>query len=51
MKYYMTCPYCGANLDPGESCDCEKTHKGSEKQKQEVKRNWKIGRTKHGHQN
>lgn len=21
--YYQTCPYCGANLDPGESCDCE----------------------------
>lgn len=23
-KYYWTCPYCGANLDPGESCDCKK---------------------------
>lgn len=22
--YYHTCPYCGANLDPGESCDCQK---------------------------
>lgn len=22
MAYYRTCPYCGANLDPGESCDC-----------------------------
>lgn len=21
--YYWTCPKCGANLDPGESCDCE----------------------------
>lgn len=20
---YHTCPYCGANLDPGEHCDCE----------------------------
>jgi len=20
--YYWTCPYCGANLDPGEKCDC-----------------------------
>lgn len=19
---YKTCPYCGANLDPGEPCDC-----------------------------
>lgn len=29
-KYYYkgrgfrTCPICGANLDPGEICDCEK---------------------------
>ena len=22
MAYYTTCPHCGANLDPGESCDC-----------------------------
>ena len=22
MAYYRTCPLCGANLDPGESCDC-----------------------------
>jgi 5-methylcytosine-specific restriction endonuclease McrBC regulatory subunit McrC len=22
--YYYTCPYCGANLDPGETCDCQK---------------------------
>ncbi len=22
--YYHTCPKCGANLDPGESCDCQK---------------------------
>ena len=22
--YYWTCPYCGANLDPGEPCDCRK---------------------------
>lgn len=21
--YYDTCPKCGANLDPGEHCDCE----------------------------
>lgn len=20
---YRTCPCCGANLDPGESCDCQ----------------------------
>lgn len=22
MPYYRTCPYCGANLDPGERCGC-----------------------------
>lgn len=22
MAQYRTCPYCGANLDPGETCDC-----------------------------
>lgn len=21
-KYYRQCPECGANLDPGEICDC-----------------------------
>lgn len=21
--YYHTCPKCGANLDPGETCDCQ----------------------------
>ena len=21
--YFHTCPKCGANLDPGERCDCE----------------------------
>lgn len=24
MTYYYTCPNCGANLDPGERCDCER---------------------------
>ena len=23
--YYHTCPCCGANLDPGEHCDYEKS--------------------------
>ena len=22
MSIYRTCPNCGANLDPGETCDC-----------------------------
>lgn len=25
MSYFRTCPYCGANLDPGEICDCPDT--------------------------
>lgn len=24
MSFYHTCSKCGANLDPGEQCDCEK---------------------------
>lgn len=23
MSYYRICPNCGANLDPGEHCDCQ----------------------------
>lgn len=23
MSYFWTCPYCGANLDFGEKCDCQ----------------------------
>lgn len=23
MPYYNVCPHCGANLDPGEKCDCQ----------------------------
>ena len=22
MALFRQCPYCGANLDPGETCDC-----------------------------
>lgn len=22
MSYFHPCPHCGANLDPGERCDC-----------------------------
>lgn len=25
--YGRTCPDCGANLDPGEKCDCKKEEK------------------------
>lgn len=30
MAYYNTCPNCGANLDPGEPCDCEKEREDRE---------------------
>lgn len=23
MSYFVTCPDCGCNLDPGEKCDCK----------------------------
>lgn len=23
MAMFDTCPHCGANLDPGEKCDCK----------------------------
>lgn len=28
MPYYRTCPCCGANLDPGERCDCQDEQEG-----------------------
>lgn len=30
MAYYNTCPNCGANLDPGERCDCMRERKNRE---------------------
>lgn len=27
MALYKTCSICGANLDPGEQCDCEQEEK------------------------
>jgi hypothetical protein len=24
--YYRTCRHCGANLDPGEKCDCQEAY-------------------------
>lgn len=34
MKY-ITCPYCGANLDPGEPCDCQDKKEDSKESKEE----------------
>lgn len=31
--YYHSCPYCNANLDPGEKCDCA-AEDSEEKEKQ-----------------
>lgn len=35
MPFYKTCPFCGANLDPGEKCDCQDTKKEEEEKKDE----------------
>lgn len=32
MSYYRTCPYCGANLDPGERCDCQDEEQPDERE-------------------
>lgn len=29
--YYNECPLCGANLDPGEPCDCQEEKKSKKK--------------------
>lgn len=34
--YFVTCPFCGSNLDPGERCDCEGVEKYVEVQSQAV---------------
>ena len=37
--YYHTCPYCGANLDPNEKCDCQQHDEVTEKSEEsEVKK-------------
>lgn len=30
MSKYVTCPDCGANLDPGEICDCKRQSQSAE---------------------
>lgn len=38
--YGYKCPYCGANLDPGEKCDCRKDKEyGEERNLQEAAAN------------
>lgn len=35
MTYYHTCPHCGANLDPGEVCNCAREDDRREGNRQE----------------
>ena len=35
MSYYKICPSCGAHLDPGEQCSCEKKEKEETKMEDE----------------
>lgn len=35
MAFYKTCPFCGANLDPGEKCDCRDEQRKEEEKKDE----------------
>lgn len=35
MAFYKTCPFCGANLDPGEKCDCQDTERKKEEKDDE----------------
>lgn len=43
--YYYICPYCGAFLDPGEKCDCEKEREAQEK-REAMKRQEESERSK-----
>lgn len=37
MSYFWTCPYCEANLDPGEKCECqEHDHKKLSKYMEDI---------------
>ena len=30
MRFFKTCTYCGAHLDPGETCECRYEHEHKE---------------------
>ncbi len=36
MAFYDTCPLCGANLDPGEPCDCQDVKEQEARQVQKM---------------
>ena len=45
MRYFRTCPYCHANLDPGERCDCreqQEEHAAGMAQRNERKDSWPV---------
>lgn len=37
MSYYWTFPYCEANLDPGEKCDCREQEAINQKHHKHLK--------------
>ena len=41
MAYYETCDICGANLDPGERCDCQEKR---ERETQNLQSMFRMGR-------
>ncbi len=43
MAFYITCPLCGANLDPGESCDCQEKKEQENQRMQSIMRVGKDG--------
>ena len=41
MAFYNTCPLCGANLDPNESCDCQEE---KEQEEQNIQKMLTVGK-------
>lgn len=42
MAYYNTCPYCGANNDPGEICNCIQQSDTEKEEKDDNSNNCEI---------
>ena len=36
MAYFRTCPYCEANLDPGEVCECRGNTESEQRKERKV---------------
>ena len=41
---YRTCPYCGSNLDPGETCDCKKEPEAVTQKRIVTREDWERAR-------